>query len=128
MFTPADLLFWGKNVRFFSCVFFSLVSEEVWEVTVRTIHRLIFALVVGLTSVALFTLLWILSIPWVAWSLAGSMAKRGKCDESSDDSSPQLPPATRGEFCVNDGPGLQADSVEGQQEQDGDLSRDSLEV
>lgn len=38
-------------------------------------HRLIFALVVGLTAVVVSNLLWIVSLPWVAFSLANFMTK-----------------------------------------------------
>lgn len=58
----------------------------------RTVHRFIFTLVVGLTAVAMSTLLWILSLPWVAWSLAGVIGNRFNRDSQSPSTSPPVMP------------------------------------
>lgn len=52
-----------------------LAGEDKWDVTMRTVHRLIFALVVGMTAVLVTSLLWMVSLPWVTLALAKLMRK-----------------------------------------------------
>lgn len=46
-----------------------VTSTYEWFTFEGSLQRLAFALTMGLTAVAFSTLLWIISLPWVAWSL-----------------------------------------------------------
>lgn len=49
--------------------FIPITSTSEWSTFEGFLQRLTFALTMGLAAVALSALLWIVSLPWVAWSL-----------------------------------------------------------
>lgn len=98
-----------------------IFGEDLWDVTVHTLHRMIFAIVVGLTAVVISALLWVASLPWVTWNLAKYMM-------------PERRPGLSDELASEESVGFQHDAVLAVSDSLGSLgslklvSQESLEV